>query len=203
MRGGEDDELVARAKRGDADAWRALHRDHAGRLLVWLASRPTGDSAVSVDDVASEAWLTAAEKVHDFHGSASEFGGWLFGIARKLSANTRRRGQRRGTHPSDLDTIEPTPVPGPEPAYAGQDWVVRALATLPARERDVVGCIDVVGLDVAATALALGISPTAVRVARHRGLKRLGRAALPLREAGEEGGPGQAPAGDTAARRSR
>ena len=46
-----DDELVARAKRGDADAWRALYRDHAGRLTVWLSTRPAGDAAVVLVDV--------------------------------------------------------------------------------------------------------------------------------------------------------
>ncbi len=34
-------------------------------------------------------------------------------------------------------------------------------------------CLEVVGLDIATTATALGISATAVRVARHRGLRRL------------------------------
>ena len=47
------------------------------------------------------------------------------------------------------------------------------LATLPRRERDVVSCLDVVGLSIADTAEALGMSESAVRVARHRGLKRL------------------------------
>jgi len=47
------------------------------------------------------------------------------------------------------------------------------LATLPPRERDVVGCIDGLGLDVEATAQALDISAVAVRVARHRGLRKL------------------------------
>ncbi len=47
------------------------------------------------------------------------------------------------------------------------------LSHLSERERQVVACIDVVGLDVAATAAALQMSATAVRVARHRGLRRL------------------------------
>jgi RNA polymerase sigma-70 factor (ECF subfamily) len=47
------------------------------------------------------------------------------------------------------------------------------LADLPRREREVVACLEVIGLDVAATAEALGMSATAVRVARHRGLRRL------------------------------
>jgi RNA polymerase sigma-70 factor (ECF subfamily) len=171
---GTDDELVARAKRGDAEAWRALYRDHAGRLLVWLGARPTADSAVAAEDLAAEAWLVAAEKIHGFEGTSSEFAGWLFGIARKLGGNTHRRGRRRRTQPDDLTTLTDLPtVPGPESAYPGQDWVARVLATLPPRERDVVACREVVGLDVETTAEALGISAVAVRVAHHRGLKRL------------------------------
>lgn len=56
---------------------------------------------------------------------------------------------------------------------AGQNWVKRALDSLPPREREVVGCIEALGLDVAGTSQALGISAAAVRVAHHRGLKRL------------------------------
>lgn len=174
-----DDDVVSRAKCGDTEAWRALHRAHAGRLLVWLGTRPTGDAAVSADDLAAHAWLVAAEKVHDFTGTSEEFAGWLFGIARKLGGNVHRRSRRRNTHPTDLLTIADPPVDaGPEPALAGHDWVVRALAALPPRERDVVGCLDVVGLDVETTARALGMSAVAVRVAHHRGLRRLRRSAL-------------------------
>lgn len=169
-----DDELVARAKRGDAEAWRALYRDHAGRLLAWLSTRPPADAAVTAEDLAAEAWLVAADKIHTFHGSSTEFAGWLFGIARKLGANVHRRSQRRRTDPSDVQALgDHAPIEGPESAYAVKDWVIRALAGLPARERDVVGCREVVGLDVQATATALGISPVAVRVAHHRGLRRL------------------------------
>lgn len=167
-----DDDLVARAKRGDAEAWRELYRAHAGRLVVWLATRPSGDAAVNAEDLAAEAWLTAAQKVAGFTGTADQFAGWLFGIARNLSTNTHRRSQRRGTDP--IADPAPTPaVDGPETYLVGRDWVRRALAGLPDRERDVVACIDVVGLDVESTARALGISNVAVRVAHHRGLRRL------------------------------
>lgn len=186
----DDDEVVAAAKRGDAEAWRALYRSHAGRLLVWLSTRPSGDSAVTAEDVAAEAWLVAAEKIHGFDGSSSEFAGWLFGIARNLGGNTRRRSHRRGTYATDPHELgEPAAVPGPEPSYAAQDWVIRALATLPPRERDVVGCLDVVGLDVETTARALGMSSVAVRVARHRGLKRLRLAAPGVQDTSSERSP--------------
>ncbi len=173
-----DDEVVLRAKDGDPTAWCELYRAHAGRLIVWLGTRPSGDAAVSPEDLAAEAWLTAAQKIPEFTGSASDFAGWLFGIARNLSANTRRRSVRRDTVPSSLDQAgESTPAEGPETLTVARDWVARALATLPPRERDVIACLEVVGLDVDGTARALGISPVAVRVARHRGLRRLRRVA--------------------------
>lgn len=168
-----DDDLIRRAKQGDAHAWRELYRAHAGRLVVWLRTRPSGDAAVSQDDVAAEAWLTASEKIAQFHGTSDEFAGWLFGIARNLATNARRRTLRRSTTPRAEPASEH--LGGPEPELAGLDWVRRTLASLPPRERDVVACLEVVGLDVEATARALGISNVAVRVAHHRGLRKLRR----------------------------
>lgn len=167
-----DDLLIRGAKNGDPSAWRELYRAHAGRLVVWLGTRPSGDPAVSADDLAAEAWLTAASRIGRFQGTADEFAGWLFGIARNLSNTTARRSVRRATSPHPEPAAGIT-VAGPEPGLVVRDRVARALAGLPPRERDVIACIDVVGLDVASTARALDISPVAVRVARHRGLRRL------------------------------
>ncbi|WP_372727648.1 RNA polymerase sigma factor [Nocardioides sp.] len=184
-----DDDVVHRAKGGDPDAWGELYRLHAGRLVVWLSTRPTGDCSVHAEDLAADTWLTAAQKVGDFTGSADEFAGWLFGIARKLSANTRRRTLRRATSP----TAEPPArvgSEGHESVVVGHHWVMQALAQLPPRERDVIACLEVVGLDVEGTARALGITPVATRVARHRGLRRLRRTMI-VQGSPEPGSPGQ------------
>ena len=170
----DDDDLVSRAKAGDEEAWRELYRAHAGRLVVWLRALAGGDAAVSAEDLAAEAWLTAAGKIAGFQGSSSDFAGYLFGIARHLAANDRRRVARRqtsGLDPADLTDLAPVG----EPHHDVEDlaWVRSQLATLPPREREVLACLEVVGLDVATTAAALDLSPTAVRVARHRGLRRL------------------------------
>lgn len=166
-----DDETVAAAKVGDPDAWRVLYRAHAGRLLLWLESRHAsgGDSA---EDIAAAAWLTAAEKVADFTGDSSDFAGWLFGIARNYGLNARRRAARRAAVDATLPLHE-TRASGPEGTLVASEWVRHTLAGLPDRERDVLTCMEVLDLDVAATCEALGISAVAVRVARHRGLKRL------------------------------
>jgi RNA polymerase sigma-70 factor, ECF subfamily len=171
----DDDDVVARAKDGDPEAWRELHRAHAGRLLAWLSTRPSGDSMVAGEDVAAEAWLVAATRIADFHGTSSEFAGWLFGIARKIGGSTRRRSERRRTDPSDPHDADGHLPAAPDPvlALAGQDWVRHAIASLPPRERDVIGLVDGLGFDNSAAATTLGISAVAVRVARHRGLRRL------------------------------
>ncbi len=170
-----DDPTVTSAKAGDPDAWHALYVAHAGRLLLWLRARQPVDGAVTADDVASETWLVAARKVHQFHGTSEEFAGWLFGIGRKVAANQLRRGALRAT--ASLEGREdagPGDVPvDPQDAVSGLDWVRGELGRLPRRERDVLACTEVIGLDVAATAQALGMTSVAVRVSRHRALKRL------------------------------
>ena len=169
-----DDAVVAAAKTGDPDAWRELYRAHAGRLTVWLATRASRDSAISAEDVAAETWLTAAAKINTFSGSSHDFGGWLFGIGRNLGANTRRRDERRRT-----DAVAEVPdavgEEGIEHLVVGQDRVRSLLSKLPPRERDVLASMEVVGLDASQTATALGMTPVAVRVARHRALHRLRR----------------------------
>ena len=167
-----DDEVVAAAKQGDPAAWRELYRAHAGRLLVWLETRSGADSAVSAEDLLAETWLVAARRVHEFDGDSDAFAGWLFGIGRRLAANNRRRFGRRRTDPAGLQLVD-SAVDGHEGPVTDRDWVRKKLADLPRRERDVVSCLDVVGLSIADTATALGISESAVRVARHRGFKRL------------------------------
>ena len=169
-----DDRVVAAAKTGDPEAWRELYRAHAGRLAVWLSTRASSDSAISAEDLAAETWLTAAAKIKTFTGSSHDFGGWLFGIGRNLAANTRRRDTRRQT-----DAVAEVPdaigLDGIDHLVAGQDRVRALLALLPPRERDVLACLEAVGLDVSQTAKALGMTPVAVRVARHRALHRLRR----------------------------
>ena len=171
-----DDQTIARAKIGDHAAWRALYTAHAGRLLVWLRSIPSGDAGVAPEDIASETWLVAASKIADFCGTSGDFAGWLFGIARLQARNAERRTSRRRTAPATsetLDLTDPGQACGAHESADSDGWVRWLLSHLPERERQVVACLEVVGLDVASTATALGMSATAVRVAHHRGLKKL------------------------------
>jgi RNA polymerase sigma-70 factor (ECF subfamily) len=126
--------------------------------------------------VAAEAWLTAARRIADFDGTSDDFAGWLFGIARLVARNAQRRTSRRRTSPTTIEILDlsaPDRAPAANDVPDSERWVAWLLSHLPERERQVVACLDVVGLDVASTCAALGMSATAVRVARHRGLRRL------------------------------
>ncbi|MBF4160138.1 RNA polymerase sigma factor [Nocardioides acrostichi] len=164
--------LVAAAARGESAAWRELYARHAGRLLLWLRARPLGDAAIDADDVAHEAWLVAARRIAHFDGDDDEFGGWLFGVARKIALNTHRRSARRSTAPTDrpeADGVSPA-------AHVDTEQLDAALARLeglPQRERDVLLVSEVLDLGIDGAASALGIRRGTARVARHRGLQRL------------------------------
>lgn len=171
------DDLATRAQGGDEEAWAVLYALHHRRLVTWLTTLPGADAASSPEDIAHEAWLTAAEKIATFRGDDDDFAGWLFGISRNHLTNRRRTAARRATQPTAMDREDDFwgTVPDPSGGVLDEDAVRHLLAQLSTREAEVVACIDVVGLDVASTARALRMSSTAVRVARHRALGRLRR----------------------------
>ena len=189
MARGEVDALVSEARRGDPTAWRELFVLHNQRLTVWLRSLPSPDVASSAEDVAAEAWLTAAAKIHDFEGGDDDFPAWLFTIARNHASNSRRTALRRRTDPVSVQEA-PESTWGQAASDLSEvddlQTTRQLLKHLSPREAEVVACIDIVGLDVASTAAALGMRATAVRVARHRALGRLRRLLAALDEHSRE-----------------
>ncbi|SEB51765.1 RNA polymerase sigma-70 factor, ECF subfamily [Nocardioides exalbidus] len=168
--------LVSAARAGEEWGWRGLYRLHSARITALVRVLPRSDWASSPEDVVAEAWLTAASKMHEFSGSDEDFGGWLFTIARNHSTNQHRTGVRRRTDPVEpllLGDRGGEAANAPAAMVEHDEAVAELLGHLSPREAEVVACIDVAGLDVAATARALGMKPTAVRVARHRALGRL------------------------------
>lgn len=184
MARGEDDDLVQRARRGEEHAWAELYAEHAGRLLSWVRHLPHADPAADAEDVAAETWLTAAGKIGEFHGDREDFGCWLFGIARNVARSRLRTACSRATcslGPAGLDALltarlgrgAAEVVEDLAGGVVGADHARSLIARLPAREAEVLTCLDVVGLDVETTCRTLGLKAGAVRVARMRGLRRL------------------------------
>lgn len=184
-----DDDVIALAKQGDAEAWRQLYRLHASRLSALMQVVNTRDNAVANEDLAAHAWLIAADRISSFTGDSDAFGGWLYAIARNQGSHARRKATHTASPIAAGDNIELAQVgDGVAAEDAGAEaerisWIRDVLSALPTKQREVVACLDVVGLDIEATAVALGMSASAVRVNHHRGLARLrkileGRAGL-------------------------
>lgn len=167
------DALVSAARTGDENAWRELYAMHSARIVALIRALPRGDWASSPEDLVAEAWLTAATKMGDFRGSDDAFGGWLFTIARNHASNSHRTAVRRSTDPTEVIHASTEGADNAMQRVEEHDEIRGLLAQLSPREAEVVACIDVGGLDVASTARALRMKPTAVRVARHRALGRL------------------------------
>src|SRR4026209_874424 len=83
-------DLLARCRRGEADAWDQLFDKHyaaAGRFIVQLAPDFTRED---VDEVCQEVFLTVIKSLHTFQGN-SQFQTWLFRIAANKARDYRQR----------------------------------------------------------------------------------------------------------------
>jgi RNA polymerase sigma-70 factor, ECF subfamily len=168
--------LVARAQRGDAEAFRALYRDTQPRLLRYLRALAGEDA----EDVASEAWLQIARDLPGFAGDLDQFRGWAAAVARHRALDHLRWQSRRpAAVPVPADDLAGLPA-GDDTAERALDAVatraaVALIATLPPDQAEAVLLRAVVGLDAAAAGAVLGKRPGAVRTAASRGLRTLAR----------------------------
>ncbi len=166
--------LLAGAQRGDAKSIEALYLDLQPRVLRYLRSIEPRQA----DDLAAEVWLAVAKGIRSFDGDAVAFRGWLFTIARRRVADHRRAAARR---PADHGV--PDDLPGGSDAadvvvdrLSGQQAVDLIQAVLPGEQADVLLLRVLGGLDVTEVAKVLERTPNWVRVAQHRGLRRLAAA---------------------------
>lgn len=165
-------------RNGDASAYGPLLAEVARILRPRIRQRMGAFSADS-EDVLQETLLA----IHLKNASWDETRPilpWLYAVAEHKAIDAIRRGQRvsrlvsPSVSPEDLaDTVS---IPAAEHDLAGLD-VERHLAALPDREREVVRACTLDGSSIAAVSKMLGIREGAVRVALHRGLKRIARAA--------------------------
>ena len=169
-------ELLAAAQAGDQRAFAGLYRGYQPVILRYL--RMTVGQAA--EDVAADTWYEVARGIHRFEGDESGFRAWLFTIARHRQLDWARATSRRPSDPvpnSSLATVEAVGG-GVDPAEAVGDRMsaqdaLRLIATLPREQAEIVALRAIAGLDVSQVAELLGKRPGAVRVAAHRGLRRL------------------------------
>src|ERR1700682_4585326 len=101
-----DAAFVAKARAGDADAYRVLVERH-GRALFRMAFRMTGNEQ-DAEDVVQESFLRAYRQLGKFDERAS-FGTWLYRIAMNCSLDLVRSRKRRSEQlaPADPEMDDP------------------------------------------------------------------------------------------------
>ena len=170
-----DEELVERARRGDADAYRNLMNSYQG-ISFRVAYVVAGDAADAEDAVAdgfSKAWLALPR----FRRGAP-FRPWLLEIVANEARNKRRTAGRRAAVELRVATAVPPgdAAPSPEGALLDterRDTLLAALATLREEERLVIACRYFLDLSEAETAAAAGIRRGTVKSRLSRALERL------------------------------
>ncbi|RMH51112.1 MAG: sigma-70 family RNA polymerase sigma factor [Alphaproteobacteria bacterium] len=168
------------ARAGDPAPWEAALAEIAAMLRPLIRARMArmGLSAEDAEEALQETLIALHLRQASWDADRPILP-WIRAIARHKSLDiARREGRRRAralARPvEDLAEILPAP-PGPRPELADAE---RLLAGLPARERGVVSALGIEGESVAAVARRLSITESAVRVAFHRGLRRLRGLAL-------------------------
>jgi RNA polymerase sigma-70 factor (ECF subfamily) len=166
-------EVLAAAKEGSETAFSRLWRDGNPALLRYL--RVVAPDAA--EDIAAETWVQVVRGLAGFRGDEQAWRAWLFTTARRRAIDEGRRRARRPA--TSLDEMPPARLPvsqdAAEVAIERLDTrsAVALVAALPALQAEVILLRVVAGLDTETVARMVGRSPGAVRVAAHRGLRRL------------------------------
>jgi RNA polymerase sigma-70 factor (ECF subfamily) len=164
---------VVAAQHGDAAAFDTLYVTVQPGLLRYLRGL-VGDDA---EDVAADAWLQIARDLpglRDTHG----FRGWAATVARHRALDHLRHHKRRpvvATPDEDLALLVAQHRDSADDAMEAEstETALALIASLPSDQAEAVLLRVVMGLDTNAAAVVLGKRPGAVRVAAHRGLRRL------------------------------
>jgi RNA polymerase sigma-70 factor, ECF subfamily len=170
--------VIAAAQAGDEAAFAELWRDANPAILRYL--RVIAPNAA--EDVAAETWVTVIRGLGAFSGDEHSWRAWLFTIARSRAIDEGRRQRRRPVRPLE-EAAEAVTTDAADIAITNLETerALRLIAALPPLQAEAIMLRVVAGLDTQAVAEMLGRSPGAVRVAAHRGLRRL---AAMLAEAG-------------------
>jgi RNA polymerase sigma-70 factor, ECF subfamily len=169
--------LLAAAQDGSEAAFSLLWRDANPDLLRYLRVIAP-DSA---EDVAAETWVQVVRGLAAFRGDEQAWRAWLFTTSRRRTMDESRRRSRRPWVP--LDAVPESGLPGQADAaevaleHLNTRAALALLRELPQLQAEVILLRVVADLDTETVARLVNRSPGAVRVAAHRGLRRLAQIA--------------------------
>lgn len=181
-------ERLAAAKEGDESAFVELFRSVQPALLRYLST--IGGSLA--EDVAGETWVSVVRGLDRFSGDESGWRAWVFTIARARLVDAQRRLSRMPDTVDAQEVLESradgVDVSADVEEIFSTEAALALIGRLPVDQAEAVLLRHVAGLDVARTAEVLDKRPGAVRVAAHRGLRRLSELLSPRDDGSSEQG---------------
>jgi RNA polymerase sigma-70 factor (ECF subfamily) len=177
MTGADDaavEELVAKAKAGDAEAFGRLFDHYHERVYRYVAARVRRPS--DAEDLAQLVFVKALEALPRYEQRGVPFGGWLFRLARNVVIDHIRTAREH----VDLDGLAERPGrdAGPEAqvlARQEMDAVAAALERLTEEQRDAIALRFFAGLSAREAAEAMGKQEGTVRGVQFRAIASLRR----------------------------
>jgi RNA polymerase sigma factor (sigma-70 family) len=165
------DGLMRAALDGDSQAYARLLRVVAPVLRgIVLARGRAGLGDAGCEDVVQEVLLAIHLKRHTWRPD-EPLRPWLYAIARhKVVDAFRKRGRHVHVPVEDFAEVLAAPA-APDPTLRSD--MERMIGLLDGRSADVLRDIGLEGASIAETGSKHGMSEVAVRVALHRGIKRL------------------------------
>lgn len=172
--GSTSSSLLERVKAQDQDAWRRLVRLYGPLVDGWL--RRASLQVADADDVFQEVFRAVARGIGEFRRDRppDSFRGWLKTITRTKLVDFYRR---RQSSPQQLPVGFEEPVWVTNESKEGEDLRLRALEMLRAdfepRTWQMFWQVTVENRDVQDVARDFGVTPSAVRLAKSRVIRRL------------------------------
>jgi len=171
--------LVARAQRGDAEAFGQLYDRYVTLIYRYIYYR-VGSQALA-EDLTSETFLRALRRMATFTWQGRDIGAWFVTIARNLIADHFKSSRYKleiatsdllataGDAPGD-STPETEVITG-----LTNDTLLAAVKALGPEQQECVVLRFLQGLSVAETALAMGKNEGAIKALQYRAVRSLGR----------------------------
>ena len=152
----QDDELVARCRRGDLSAFEAIYRRHSSALYS-LAYRMVGQ-ANDAEDLLQEIFLLAFNKLPSYQGQAA-LGTWLYRVAtNRCLDHLRSRASRNQAMTESLDAKDRPLSSAPVESTPERLDIEQSVAKLPDSYRAAFLLYDVEGFEHKEVAEILGVA---------------------------------------------
>ncbi len=167
----DEQDLIRRAQRHDADAFTELYRRHVDRIFRYVLLR-VGDE-LSAEDLTSEVFVRALESLDAYEDRGAPFAAWLYRIANARVIDHWRSARRADV---SLDNgQDDVPVDMPATDVIAHRTLAETLARLTSEQQEVIILRFVEGYSTAEIAQLTRRTEGAVKSLQHRALASLAR----------------------------